>query len=175
MSVEQTLENVEQDIAAKNYGKARDRLNGLIGAYPENLALRRQLGEIYWQLQYPAMAGRYWYLEEDKSPEMINACKTFEHSCGNNSYQILRSLKFQGDPQNIDSVYAKNTLQALQAQVQDEYGYTVDFPQRGVEKEPRTQVTKINENTLLVGCSVVALVAFTLMLIGLATALGWVF
>jgi hypothetical protein len=29
------------------------------------------------------MAGRYWYLEENKTPEMVKACIEFEKSMGN--------------------------------------------------------------------------------------------
>ena len=126
--------------------------------------------------------------------------KAFEHSCGNNSYQILRSLKFQGDPQNIDSLFAKSKLQTLQSQVRDEYGVAVDFQRRDDEKEPWAQKNKFNEKMLIIGCglvhrqvlffgscpmpetrifseddALVALVAFTLMFVGFATALSWAF
>jgi hypothetical protein len=47
MSIETTLQNVELDIAAGNYDKARDRLLGLISTYPNELSLRRKLGDIY--------------------------------------------------------------------------------------------------------------------------------
>ena len=175
MPIEQTLEKIEQDIASKNYGKARDRLHGLIGTYPDNLTLRRQLGDIYWQLQYPAMAGRYWYLEEDRSPEMIVACKAFEHSCGYNSLQILQSLKFQGNLENINSVFAKNRLQTLQTQVMDEYGYTIDFQKQGAEKYYRSQSSRIKDTLWIVGCGIVILTAVVLMLVGFTTAVSWFF
>ncbi len=175
MSIEQTLEKIEKDIAASNYGKARDRLHGLIVTYPENLALRRQLGDIYGQLQYPAMAGRYWYLEEDKSLEMIEACKVFEQSCGNKSFQILQSLKFQGNPEIIDNAFAKNKLQTLQSQVRDEYGYIFEFQRQGAEKYHRPQRSKIIEGTIsIIGCGVV-LIVFALMLVGFATVVSWLF
>lgn len=39
MSLEETLKKVGRDIASGDYGKARDRLHGLIATYPNNLAL----------------------------------------------------------------------------------------------------------------------------------------
>jgi hypothetical protein len=44
MAIEQTLNRVERDIASGDYGRARDRLHGLIATYPNDLALRRKLG-----------------------------------------------------------------------------------------------------------------------------------
>jgi hypothetical protein len=86
---EKTLRRIEQDIVSGDYGKARDRLHGLLGSYPHDLSLRRMLGDIYWHLQYPVMAGRYWYLEEEKTPAMSVACAAFERSCGSDPVQIL--------------------------------------------------------------------------------------
>lgn len=39
------------------------------------------------------MAGRYWYLEENKTSEMVKACNEFEKSMGNDPNRITRNLK----------------------------------------------------------------------------------
>lgn len=78
-------------------GKARDRLHGLISTFPNELDLRKKLGDIYFKLKYPAMAGRYWYLEKNKTPGMIKACIVFENSMGNDVNKIARALKYKGD------------------------------------------------------------------------------
>ena len=70
---EKTLKRIEKDIENNNLGKARDRLHGLITTYPNELALKK-LGDIYFTLQYPEMAGRYWYLEKEKTDVMHAAC-----------------------------------------------------------------------------------------------------
>ncbi len=46
-----TLKRIEEDIENNNLGKARDRLHGLIFTYPNELHLRKQLGDIYYKLQ----------------------------------------------------------------------------------------------------------------------------
>jgi hypothetical protein len=173
MSIEQTLEKVEQDIASGDLGKARDRLHGLVATYPNRLALRRKLGDIYWQLQYPAMAGRYWYLEESKSPDMVAACKVFEGSCGHSSFQILLALKFRGDLESIDSEFVKDSLLTLQAQVKNEYGYLVDFQKQGADKYQWTPRSKTRGRVSTIGCVVAAVLGIALMLIGLGTVIGW--
>ncbi len=66
---EKTLNRIETEFASAVYGKAQDRLHGLIATYPEAFDLRRKPGDVYGQLQYPAMAGRYWYLEEHRSQD----------------------------------------------------------------------------------------------------------
>jgi hypothetical protein len=66
-----TLQKIEDEIEAGDYGKARDRLHGLLVTYPDDLSIRRRLGDVCWQLQHPAMAGRYWYLEADQTPERL--------------------------------------------------------------------------------------------------------
>ena len=55
------------------------------------------MGDIYFALKYPSMAGRYWYLEKNKTSEMVKACILFEKSLGNDSFRIARALKFKGD------------------------------------------------------------------------------
>ncbi|MCP4540029.1 MAG: DNA helicase [Chloroflexi bacterium] len=175
MSIEQTLKKVEQDISFGDYGKARDRLHGLIATYPNDLTLRRKLGDIYWRLQYPAMAGRYWYLEENKSPDMLAACTTFEQSCGHSLFHILLSLKFRGDPNSINSEFAKERLLRLQSQVKDKHNYFIGFQKKGAERYQWVQRSKSRAWVSAVGCGVVALMALALMLVGFATVLDWVF
>jgi hypothetical protein len=92
-----TLIKIEEDIENNDLGKARDRLHGLISTYPDELEFRKRLGDIYFELKYPSMAGRFWYLEENKTLEMIKACNEFEKSMGNDPYRIARVLKYKGD------------------------------------------------------------------------------
>lgn len=101
MAKDETLRNVEYDISKGNYEKARARLHSLIWTYPDDLDLRRRLGDIYWLLQIPKKAGQYWYLEKDKTPEMESACKVFEAAYGGDPLLMLQELKFQGDRKAI--------------------------------------------------------------------------
>jgi hypothetical protein len=177
MPLEKTLERIERDIAAGDYGKARDRLHGLIATYPDDFSLRRTLGDVYWQLQYPAMAGRYWYLEEKKSPDMVTACVVFERSCGNNPFHILLALKYRGDIQTSRDTFAGRTLLALQKQVKDQYGYCIDFKKRGAERYQWTPVSRgvWQERLVLAGCIVTGFAILGLIGIGLDTVWKWIF
>ena len=177
MSVERTLERVARDLAAGDLGKARDRLHGLIAARPADLDLRRRLGSVYWELRHPSMAGRYWFLEEDKSPEMAAAVRAFERECGGNPVSMLRALKFRGDVDALDSPFAREALRGLQRRAGSEYGFRYVFGlaggrgagPRGPGKE--TLADKLSS----LGCLLALALAAALMIIGLVTVVRSMF
>ena len=107
MPLEETLKTIELEIAENNLGQARDRLTGLISSYPDDLGLRRRLGDVYWRLGDRAMAGRYWYLESTRTGDMKVAVKAFEHSQGHDPYNIARCLKYRGDPKALPAALRK--------------------------------------------------------------------
>ncbi|MFC2046396.1 DUF6584 family protein [Chloroflexota bacterium] len=172
---EETLRRIEFDIAASDLGRARDRLHGLIATYPNDLALRLKLGQAYWHLQYPSMAGRYWYLEEEKSPTMTAACQAFERSCGNDPVKVLHALKFRGDIEGIRDTFAGRQLLELQARAAEEYGYTIEFGKSGRERYQYTRWSGSRGKLVLVAFVVVSLLAVGLMIVGLLAVLRWIF
>jgi hypothetical protein len=172
---ERTLARIERDLAEGDLGQARDRLHGLIVTYPDDLTLREKLGDVYWRLQYPAMAGRYWYLEEEKSPDMVRACAAFVGACGNDPVQMLLALKFRGNVAAIRNTFAGRTLQALQERARQERNCTIDFGRRGSEKYNYTRRYRSRGWWLLISSLVGALVALALMVVGLVTVLQWIF
>lgn len=172
---EETLCRIQADIAASDLGKARDRLHGLIATYPDDLALRLRLGQVYWELQYPAMAGRYWYLEEHKTPAMAQACRSFERSCGDDPAKLLLAVKFRGDIEKIRGTYPGRTLLELQEQAAESNGYVIEFGKIGRERYRYTRWSGFRGRLILVGFVVASLVAAGLMVIGLIALLQWVF
>jgi hypothetical protein len=172
---EETLSRIEADIAACDLGKARDRLHGLIASYPDDHALRLRLGQVYWELQYPAMAGRYWYLEEDKTPTMLRACEAFERSCGDDPVKVLLAIKFRGDIDRVRETFAGRTLLELQQRAEDSHGYIIEFGRTGRERYRYTRWSGLRGKLILVGFVVATLVALLLMVTGLITFLQWAF
>jgi hypothetical protein len=172
---EETLKRVDGDIASGNCGKARDRLHGLIATYPDALDLRRRLGDVYAQLQQPTMAGRYWYLEEDRSPEMEAACRVFEEACRDDPVQMLRALKFRGDYEAIADTFAGRTLLVLQIRAQEERGLKIELGKPTKERRQRTSQYGRASGWLMVGCLFAGLVSLTLMVVGLVTVIQWIF
>jgi hypothetical protein len=128
---QKSMTQIEMDLQAGNLGKARDRLHGLIQTYPDDLELRSRLSEIYWQLQLPEMAGRYWYLIENKDERMTQACRIFEERFHHDPLQMLFALKFKGDVDAIAESYAGKTLMKLHQQAKSKYHWYEDFRQKG--------------------------------------------
>ena len=108
------IKRIEKDIESGNLGKARERYRTLIYNYPYDLDLRNGLAEIYFKIQQPAMAGRYWYLKEDKTKEMEWACKKFEKHCHHNPYKILAQIKVNGEIKDLNSEFVKKTFRDLE-------------------------------------------------------------
>jgi hypothetical protein len=178
MALEQTLEKIEADIRLGNPYKARDRLHGLIASYPDNLSLRKKLGDVYWQLQYPAMAGRYWYLEQDKTPEMVSACAEFERFCGHDPLRMLFALKFRGDLNAMQNTFAGEVLISLHERARKGNSVYVDFQKKGADRyiwnrhpEPHPLFDRIRN----IACSGVMIIALLLLLLGLWTMVRWIF
>jgi len=173
MSKEKTLEAVQDDIAQGNLGRARDRLHGLIAHYPNELTLRTHIAEIYSQLQYPSMAGRYWYLEESKTERMISACAEFERSCGNDPLQILLSLKFKGNIEAITSTFAKEKLQSLQQTCKDKYGIYLEYGSKGAARWKRAVREKVSN--VIVSIVIITILGLFVFLAGtgIVTVISW--
>jgi hypothetical protein len=174
MSIEGALQRVTRDIDAGDLGKARDRLHGLIAARPNDLGLRGRLGRVYWDLRHPSMAGRYWYLEEGDSPELLAAVAAFERQCGGNPVLILQALKFKGEVEAIESEFARARLLALADRARREFGY--EF-RTGDSRRARDSHEREgwSESLAMAGCVAVAFVAGVLLLVGFVTSVRWIF
>ncbi len=124
MSKETVLARVEADLAERDFGNARDRLNTLVVENPDDLDLRARLATVYDTLGQPAMAGRYWFFQEERTGHGAKAVVAFERSCGGDALLMLSALKFQGDPERMPAhARALARLDALRQAVQERYGF----------------------------------------------------
>ena len=156
-----TIKKIEDDIEKNDLGKARDRLHGLISTYPNQLELRRKLGDIYFALKYPSMAGRYWYLEKNKTPEMAEACTQFEKSMGNDPIRIARALKFKGDSEIIKGLELDQEISPIQNKVKEKL----------IEEPSETMEDKL----VTIGCITILILIIFFTLIGISTLFSWIF
>ena len=113
MALEETFARVSQDIERGDLGKARDRLEGLVAAYPDELAIRDRLGDVYWRLQYLERAGRHWYLFESTRPEMDAAKQAFESRYGGDAWLMLDALGYHGGLESLSGTYADGVIRDL--------------------------------------------------------------
>lgn len=154
-----TLLKIEEDIKKNDLGKARDRLHGLIATYPNELELRRKLGDIYYALKYPSMAGRYWYLEQNKTPEMEHACIEFEKSMGNDPFQVVRALKFKGDKEIVNDLKLRENFSPVHKKVTEK-----------LLEEPDDSVF---DKLLVVGCLTVLVGTILFAVLGMYSFVEW--
>ncbi len=171
MPLGETLQKVEHDIRAGDLGKAKSRLHGLIATYPNDLALRKQLGDLYSRLYLPEMAGRYWYLVENKDEQMQAACKRFEAQFHNDAALMLLALKFKGDAGAIQDPYARQVLMDLDRRAREEHRWFSSFRARrqAGEVHPKQQAVTHRGRDLIIkaGCIIIGLIVFLLVSIGL--------
>ncbi|MFT9818428.1 DUF6584 family protein [Lysinibacillus sp. NPDC056185] len=159
--ISKTLKGIEEDIKNDDLGKARDRLHGLISTFPNELELRKKLGDIYFELKYPAMAGRYWYLEENKTPLMVHACIEFEKSMGNDINNIARALKYKGD---IELLKGMELDPALLYKVKEK-----------LVEEPDVPIEFKEDKLIILGCLSIIILIFIFALVGVYTFFKWIF
>ncbi|MCL6572901.1 MAG: DNA helicase [Bacillus sp. (in: Bacteria)] len=156
-----TLEKIEDDIKKNDLGKARDRLHGLISTYPNELELRKKLGDIYFELKYPSMAGRYWYLEENKTPEMVKACNEFEKFMGNDPYRIARTLKYKGDIEILKRLELHGEFTSIKNKVK--------------EKLIQESEDSLQDKLFTIGCLSIFILLITFEVIGVYAFFKWIF
>ncbi|MDW7616132.1 DUF6584 family protein [Peribacillus simplex] len=156
-----TIKKIEKDIEKNDLGKARDRLHGLISTFPNELDLRRKLGDIYMALKYPSMAGRYWYLEKNKSPEMVKACIQFEKSMGNDPIRIGRAIKFKGDSEVLKRLQLDQVISPIQNKVKE-----------NLLEEPEDP---FKDKLVIFGCFSIIILTIIFALIGVYALFNWIF
>jgi hypothetical protein len=178
MPLRQSLENVHNDVKNGDLGKARDRLHGLISSFPDNLELRKQLGNIYWQLQLPEMAGRYWYLEEEKDERMIKACQRFEKQFKNDAAFILFAIKFKGQLEPIRDTFAGQTLQGLHQTALEKHAWYKDFRNRGSSKYRQSTYDREKHKTrdaiIKWGFIIILILLVFILCVGVVSVIKWV-
>jgi hypothetical protein len=94
--LETDLNAVRSAIASGQRENAEEMLAGIALNTTPAGQFSREIGDLYGELGFPAMAGRYWYLLDDKSDEMLAACKEFERSLGNNPVLIIEACGYPG-------------------------------------------------------------------------------
>ena len=158
--VRQRLENDLTSVrAAIDAGRLDDAslvLSGLSLNAPPSSEFSKEIGDLFLRLGFPAMAGRYWYLLDDKSDQMLAACKEFEHSLGDNP--VLISHVFLLCSVNDSSPQVRARFQELQAKA-DDFGRTYQYPWKP-ERGWRDRIA-------LLGCGIVATVVILVFVMGL--------
>lgn len=167
MSIESTLEKVEQEIREGKLGIARDRLQGLVNSYPGDLELRSRLGDVCLKLGYPRQAGKWWFLDRNLTEEKQDAIAQFVAECKGDELEILRRLKLRRLP---DEEFARKRLQDL-----IDKGRAKGLAMQDIPMVPVPNGSEYRKYTW--ACAFVVSLAVLLMVIGFVTVVtrlfGW--
>jgi hypothetical protein len=118
-----TLARVDADLAAGRVPMARQRLRGLVSSFPDDLALRRRLAEVYRLYGEPAEAGRWMYLEEDRDADETSAFEARYRT----PQERMRALAWRGPESLARSEFARRQLAAVRTACSDALGRPVDW------------------------------------------------
>ncbi|MET7291475.1 DUF6584 family protein [Streptomyces griseoloalbus] len=165
MSRTNTLARVDADLAAGRVPMARQRLRGLVSSFPDDLALRRRLAEVYRLYGEPAEAGRWMYLEEDRDAKEVAAFEARYRT----PQQRMRALAWRGPESLARSVFATEQLAAVRTACSDALGRPVDWDTvpSAPDDEPDTGEGSFSGFLAGVGCLVVALAMLGIWVNGL--------
>ena len=167
MPKERTLEKVEAEIAAGKLGIARDRLHGLVNSFPCDLALRSRLGDVCAGLGYPIEAGRFWYLDNNPTPEMAQSIAAFEKHCESDPTIIFRNLRLKCSAEELTDTAAVEKVAKLIS----------ECVSRGLKPPNCTRPTKSTpwkDRLFLCGCVTLLVLGIVLTAIGIATVYKWI-
>ncbi|QES10783.1 hypothetical protein DEJ44_23870 [Streptomyces venezuelae] len=123
MSPSHTLARVDADLAAGRVPMARQRLRGLVSSFPYDLTLRRRLAEVYRLYGDAAEAGRWMYLEEDRSPDETAAFEARYRTPG----WRMKALAWRGPEALAASAFAEEQLVAVRTACAERLGRPVDW------------------------------------------------
>jgi hypothetical protein len=123
MPLRETLARVDADLAVGRVPVARQRLRGLLSSFPYDLTLRRRLAEVYRLYGDAAEAGRWMYLEEDRSADETAA---FEARYGSPSWR-MKALAWRGPEAMAATAFAEAQLVAERKACAEELGHPVDW------------------------------------------------
>ena len=125
MPVELTLHKAAEEMRRGDLAsvlRARQRVAGLVGTYPQRLDLRERLAEVYRVLGQPAQAGRWTYLSDERDPGELRA---FEHAYRRADARLV-ALSWQGRVDEAPTETARTRLASLHQEAQLELQRELD-------------------------------------------------
>ncbi|MBP2618946.1 DUF6584 family protein [Chryseobacterium jejuense] len=120
------FDKVEQDLKEGKKKKACDRLRNLINQFPDDLSLRKKLGQIYYDADFLDEAGKFWILSEPENKEMEKAVALYRKTLSNSGNAILKDIVFRGDKTQLNE-YVRKILTELEQDSLEKTKHIPDF------------------------------------------------
>ncbi|MFI1360267.1 DUF6584 family protein [Streptomyces sp. NPDC020898] len=171
MTLIDTLARVDADLAAGRVPIARQRLRGLVSSFPQDLLLRRRLGEVYRLYREPAEAGRWMYLEADRDPAETSA---FEERYST-PLRRMRALAWRAPESLASTAFAAQQLAAVRKASSDYVGRPVDWATIPLDRDDELEDERSSFTDCLVVAGVVLMVLgfFAIWVVGFIAFVRW--
>jgi hypothetical protein len=171
MGLIDTLARVDADLAAGRVPMARQRLRGLVTSFPQDLLLRRRLGELYRLFGEPAQAGRWMYLEADRDPSETSA---FEERYAT-PLQRMRALAWRAPESLANTAFAAQQLAAVRKASSDYVGRPVDWTTIPLDRDEAPEDERSSFTDGLAGAGMILMVLgfFAIWGVGFITFVRW--
>ncbi len=163
MALTDTLARIDADLASGRIPVARQRLRGLVSSFPRDRALRRRLAEVYRLYGDPAEAGRWMYLEEDRSPQETAA---FEERYSD-PVRRMRALAWRGAEASADSAFAERELASVQSAASRALGRPADWDTLSEARGDEVEESAFLRSLGAVGCALVVIAFLAVWVNGL--------
>ncbi|MEV7844528.1 DUF6584 family protein [Streptomyces cyaneofuscatus] len=163
MALNDTLARVDADLAAGRIPVARQRLRGLVSSYPHEPAPRRRLAEVYRLYGDPAEAGRWMYLEEDRSPEETAA---FDERYAN-AVRRMRAMAWRGTESDAPTPFAAGQLAAVREAASETLGRPVTWDGLVEVKGDAREISPLADALTGIGCLLLTIAFLGIWVYGL--------
>ncbi|WNF27113.1 hypothetical protein RI138_09830 [Streptomyces sp. C11-1] len=165
MALNDTLARVDADLAAGRLPVARQRLRGLVSSCPHEPAPRRRLAEVYRLYGETAQAGRWMYLEEDRSPEETAA---FEERYAN-AIGLMRAVAWRGTEADAPTPFAAEQLAAVREAASETLGRPVTWDGLVEVKGDAREISPLTDALTGAGCLLFAIAFLGIWAYGLVS------
>ncbi len=142
--------------------------------YPNDLILREQLAELYYENGLLEAAGKFWMLSEPTTKGIKQSIAAYERSVNSSGTKILNDIIFRGDKNKLPE-YAKKKLIALEKDSLVKSNYIPTFSPKKNRTKRNSHPPSLSEK--IMPFILVSTLIFTLILavVALRTVMNWIF
>ena len=163
---------IDFDIKEGRKYKATLRLRNLINEYPDELNLRNQLADLYYQSGFYDEAGKFWILSETINPEISKCIEIYKNSVNNSGNQILKDIVFRGDKNKL-SINQQTILKELEKNSLEKTK-TVPNLQKKKNQKNLIEYKETSKDRLIIYLFLIIIIFIVLLLIlGIIKIIEW--
>lgn len=134
---------IDEDLKEGRKKKACDRLRNMINQFPDDISLRKKLGQIYYDAGFLDEAGKFWILSEPENEAMKNAVALYRKTLSDSGSAILKDIVFRGNKEQLNE-YAVRILAELEQDSLKKTKHIPDFKPKTREKGKYSEVKNGN-------------------------------